>query len=278
LDLKKPYIYSTKAGEGVTAYILDTGVDYNHPEFLSATGQNRTVEGINFITGETSDGHGHGTHVAGTVMGLTTGLAKNAKVAQVKVCTRSGSCATSDVVKGLEWVIKNGKKNKSVVNISLGLAPSQAIDDAVQAAVNAGIAIICSGGNANSSSCEHSPRRGPAAFAVGASDNTDGHASFSNWGKCISIFAPGVDIVSAKPTNLGGGYQPMSGTSMASPHVCGVAALYLADKEYDSIPQLHTDLRARGTKGIVKKMRNADTTVNLMAYSRLFDSELTPAN
>lgn len=268
-----PYKYSSKAGEGVTAYILDTGVDYSHPEFLTDAGVNRTVAGISFIKDETTDLHGHGTHVAGTIAGRTTGLAKLANVVQVKACTRFGSCSTSDVVAGIQWIIKNAKKNKAVVNISLGLAPSQAIDDAVQAAVDAGIAIICSAGNANSDSCQHSPRRAPAAFVVGAIDSADKHADFSNWGKCLDIFAPGVDIVSARPLSLGGATQKMSGTSMASPHVAGVAALYLADREYTSIPDLQKDMLARGAKDVVKNLRNAATTTNILAYSRLFDAE-----
>jgi len=224
---------------------------------------------VNFIKGEAdADLDGHGTHVAGTIAGTTFGLAKKAKVVAVKVCNQFGQCATSDVIAGLEYVIKNGVKNKSVVNISLGLAASQAIDDMVQKAVNAGIAIICSAGNNNGDSCLNSPRRAPASFAVGATDNADGMASFSNWGKCLKIFAPGVDIVSAKPGNES---QKMSGTSMASPHVAGVAALYLGDKEYTSIPELHKDLIARASKDVVKNLRNADKTINLLAYSRLTD-------
>jgi len=264
LDLKQPYVYSVKAGAGVTAFVVDTGIDVKHPEFTG-----RGTFGANFVKAEgMEDGHGHGTHCAGTIAGTTFGLAKKAKVVAVKVCNQFGQCATSDVIAGLQWVIKNGVKNKSVVNISLGLAASQAIDDMVQKAVNAGIAIICSAGNNNGDSCLNSPRRAPASFAVGATDNADGMASFSNWGKCLKIFAPGVDIVSAKPGNES---QKMSGTSMASPHVAGVAALYLGDKEYTSIPELHKDLIARASKDVVKNLRNADKTINLLAYSRLTD-------
>jgi len=269
LDLKQPYVYSNNAGEGVTAYVLDTGIDVKHVDF-----EGRASVGINYIKSEDDgDGYGHGSHCAGTIGGKTYGLAKKAKLVAVKVCTKFGSCATSDVVAGLQWVIKNGVKNKSVVNISLGLAPSQALDDTVQAAVDAGIAVICSGGNASADSCLHSPRRAPAAFAVGATANTDDMASFSNHGKCLSIFAPGVDIMSVKP---GGGEAKMSGTSMASPHVAGMSALYLADKNYSSILDLHKDLKARGTPSIVKNVRNPDITVNIMAYSRLFDSDVLP--
>jgi len=266
LDLKKGYVYSANAGEGVEVYVIDTGIDTNHTEFAG-----RARFGKNFITTEPdNDGYGHGTHCAGTIGGSTYGLAKKAKLVAVKACTKAGSCTTSDVTAAIEYVIKNGKKGKTVVNISLGLAPTQAIDDAVQAAVDAGIAIICPGGNADGDSCQNSPRRAPAAFAVGATANTDNMADFSNWGKCLKTFAPGVDIISAKP---GGGSQPMSGTSMASPHVAGVAALYLADKEYASIPDLHQDLIARSTPNAVKNLRHADSTVNRLAYSRLFDSE-----
>jgi len=264
LDLTKPYVYSTKAGEGVTAYVVDTGIDVKHTEFTD-----RATFGVNFVKNEgMEDGNGHGTHCAGTIAGSTFGLAKKANVVAVKVCSSFGSCATSDVIAGVEYVIKNGKKNKSVVNISLALAPSQALDDMVQKAVDSGIAIICSAGNANGDSCLNSPRRAPAAFAVGATDNKDEMASFSNWGKCLRLFAPGVDVISAKP---GGGSQSMSGTSMASPHVTGVAALYLADKEYDNIPDLHKDLVDRSTKDAVKKLRNPATTVNLFAFSHLYD-------
>jgi len=268
LDLTAAYVYSDRAGAGISAYIVDTGIDTNHTEF----GGRATFE-VNFVTVEAAqDLDGHGTHVAGTIAGATYGLAKSASVHAVKVCDQDGMCNTSDVIAGLQWVVKNAPKFKSVVNISLGLTASQTLDDTVQAAVDAGIAVIVSGGNTSGDSCLDSPRRSPAAFAIGASGKDDTAADFSNWGKCIRMYAPGVDIVSAAP---GGGTDTKSGTSMASPHVCGIAALFLGDRQYTKITDLHRDLVARATPGVVKGVRN--DTVNLLAYSRLVDDDaVTP--
>jgi subtilisin family serine protease len=260
------YTYDASAGSTITAYVLDTGVDTKHEDF-----EGRASFGKNFIPNEEdNDGEGHGSHIAGTIASKTYGIAKKANIVAVKVCTYYGRCTTSDALAGLEWILKNAKPFKSVVNVSLGLAPTQSLDDMVKALVDAGIAVICSGGNANVDSCLNSPRRSPAAFPVGATGRNDEMTNFSNWGKCIKIFAPGVGVISVKP---GGGSVAMTGTSMASPHVVGIAALFMAQRNYTNIYDLHKDLIARATPNIVKNMRNSNTTVNLMAYSRLVDEQ-----
>ena len=266
-DLSKPYMYPSSSGTGIVAFVMDTGIDITHSDF-----EGRATWGKTFVENEPDqDDNGHGTHIAGTIAGTKFGIAKHTSLVAVKVCDGDGNCATSDVIAGLNWIIKQAKPMKTVVNISLGLLPSDTLDELVNAAVSAGIHVNVSGGNDNADACENSPRRAKFAFAVGASDQLDRKAKFSNYGLCVKVFAPGVDIVSAAPGN---GEQVMSGTSMASPHVCGVAALYLAENKYTSIVELHKDLVERSTRGIVQNTP-ANTTTNLI-YSLAQYGEPSP--
>lgn len=207
-------------GTGVTAYVIDTGIYYSHPDFGS-----RVLGHVNFARNNPSGGdcNGHGTHVAGTVAGTTYGVAKNANLVSIRVLDCQGSGSDASVIAGVDWVTANHVK-PAVANLSLGGSPSRALDRAVTNLHNAGVPVAVAAGNSNINACRVSPSRAAAAITVGATTSSDGRASYSNYGSCVDIFAPGSGITSAFPTNTN---VTISGTSMASPHVAGAAALYL---------------------------------------------------
>ncbi|KAG0018404.1 hypothetical protein BGZ82_000453 [Podila clonocystis] len=229
LQLSQPYVYNDAAGEGVTAYVVDTGVYIDHSEFES-----RATWGANFVHGSSDeDEHGHGTHVAGTIGGANYGVAKKVNIVAVRVLDAQGSGALSGVIAGMDWVAKNAVPGKSVVNMSLGGSKSLAINDAAGRLYAANIPLIAAAGNsASTAACDQSPAGAVNTFTVAASDRHDRTASFTSYGSCVEIFAPGVDITSSwigSTTAI----NTISGTSMATPHVVGVAALYLS---FNSIP------------------------------------------
>jgi len=221
LPLNSTYTYSN-TGAGVRAYIIDTGIRTTHSEFGG-----RATFGVNYAGGKNDDCHGHGTHVAGTVGGTTYGVAKAVQLIAVKVLNCAGSGSTTGVVSGINWVKQDATTSASTVaNMSLGGGVSATIDAAVTSAVSAGITFAVAAGNSNADACNYSPARVPSAITVGATTSTDQRASYSNFGNCLDIFAPGSSITSAwKNSNTA--TNTISGTSMASPHVAGVAALYL---------------------------------------------------
>ena len=220
LPLSNSFTY-TATGSGVRAYIIDTGIRTTHSEFGG-----RASGGANFANGQsTDDCNGNGTHVAGTVGGTTYGVAKNVSLVAVRVLNCAGSGSTTGVVSGINWVKQNAVL-PAVANMSLGGGVSTTIDNAVSSAVNAGITFAVAAGNSGANACNYSPARAAAAITVGATTSTDQRASYSNFGTCVDIFAPGSGITSAwKTSNTA--TNTISGTSMASPHVAGVVALYL---------------------------------------------------
>ncbi|KAF9305782.1 hypothetical protein BGZ74_008861 [Mortierella antarctica] len=246
LDISQPYAYPDSAGANITAYIVDTGVFTNHTDFGG-----RATWGANFIDGsEDTDENGHGTHVAGTIGGTKYGVAKKVSLVGVKVLDAEGSGATSGVVAGMDWVAKNAVAGKSVVNMSLGGGKSKAIDDAAGRLFAKNIPLIVAAGNdENMDACDGSPSGAKSAFTVAASDNKDGTASFTSYGACVEIFGPGVDITSSW-IGSPDAKKTISGTSMATPHVVGVAALYLGeDASLTTAQALFDKLASTATEG-----------------------------
>jgi aqualysin 1 len=219
LPLSKTYNYSAD-GTGVTAYIIDTGIRASHSDFGG-----RVSSGFSAIAGGTDDCNGHGTHVAGTVGGTTWGVAKKVTLVPVRVLDCNGSGTNSGVIAGVDWVAGAGFKPTSVANMSLGGGASSTLDTAVRNA-GAKVTMVVAAGNSNANACNYSPAREPSAITVGATTSTDARSSFSNFGKCLDLFAPGSSITSAVSTS-DTATATWNGTSMAAPHVAGVAALVL---------------------------------------------------
>ena len=207
-------------GSGVRAYVIDTGIRTSHTQFGG-----RAAVSFDAFGGNGQDCNGHGTHVAGTVGGSIHGVAKSVQLRAVRVLNCSGSGSTSGVIAGVDWVRANHLK-PAVANMSLGGGVSSALDTAVNSLISAGVTLAVAAGNSNINACNASPARVAAAITVGSSTSTDARSSFSNFGTCVDLFAPGSSITSAWSTS-NTATRTISGTSMASPHVAGVAALYL---------------------------------------------------
>jgi cerevisin len=302
------YDYDDRGGQGVTgismnmnrvlilAYVVDTGVNIHHEEFEGRASWGATIP----ENDEDADGNGHGTHVAGTIASKTYGVAKKAKIVAVKVLRSNGSGTMSDVLKGVEWAAeatakqekeekKKGKKSKykviiptisckwlifegSTANMSLGGGSSKTLDMAVNAAVEAGLHFAVAAGNDNQDACNYSPAAAEKAVTVGASTLADARAYFSNHGKCVDIFAPGLNILS---TWIGSKYatNTISGTSMASPHICGLLTYFLSlapssDSDY-TVPVTPAKLKKRMVNIATPDMLTdiPSGTVNLLAWN-----------
>ncbi|MCM2389910.1 S8 family peptidase [Streptomyces albipurpureus] len=212
------YTY-TRNGSGVTAYIIDSGIFAGHPDF-----GNRARNVFDAFGGSGADCNGHGTHVAGTVGGTTYGVAKGVQLRGVKVLDCQGSGSFSGIIAGFDWVRQNAAR-PAVANASLGGGYSAALNNAATALANSGVHTTVAAGNNNQDACNYSPASAAGALSIAASDSADNKASFSNYGRCVDLYGPGVNVLS---TRSGGGTTTMSGTSMAAPHVAGVAALYKA--------------------------------------------------
>ncbi|OQE24941.1 hypothetical protein PENFLA_c009G00055 [Penicillium flavigenum] len=272
------YLYAEEGGEGVDAYVIDTGTNVKHVDFEGRANWGKTIP-----QGDADeDGNGHGTHCSGTIAGKKFGVAKKANVYAVKVLRSNGSGTMSDVVKGVEWAaeahIKKSKKGDkkfkgSVANMSLGGGSSRTLDLAVNAAVDAGIHFAVAAGNDNADACNYSPAAAEKAVTVGASTLADERAYFSNYGKCTDIFAPGLNILS---TWVGSDHatNTISGTSMASPHIAGLLAYYVSlapakDSAYavaDVTPkQLKAALISVATEGTLTDIPS--DTPNLLAWN-----------
>jgi serine protease len=260
LPLNSTYVYDTTASN-VRAYILDTGILANHVDFGGRVGSGYTA--ISDGRGS-SDCNGHGTHVAGTVGGSTWGIAKGVTLIPVRVLGCNGSGTNSGVIAGIDWVAANHVK-PAVANMSLGGGASTATDNAVTNLVNSGVFTAVAAGNDNANACNYSPARAAAAFTVGSTTNTDARSSFSNYGSCLDIFAPGSSITSAWYTSSTA-TNTISGTSMASPHVAGAAALYLANNPTATPSAVGTALINNSTPN---KVTGAQTgSPNRLLYTR----------
>ena len=238
-------LYGTSA---VDAYIIDTGILSSHVEFTG-----RVRAGYSSIKDRygTEDCNGHGTHVSGTVGGTTYGVAKKVRLTPVRVLDCKGSGSWSGVLAGIDWVVSNHQAGvPAVANMSLGGGVSSAVDTAVSNMIADGVVVAVAAGNSNADACASSPARVPGAITVGATTSSDARASFSNYGTCVDIFAPGNSITSAwnrskTSTNT------ISGTSMASPHAAGVAALLLSENQTLSVQSVVDLMMSRATNGVV---------------------------
>ena len=222
LPLNASYTYN-QTGAGVDAYIIDTGIRTTHQDFGG-----RAVAGFDAVTpgGTAADGNGHGTHVAGTVGGTTFGIAKAVRLVAVRVLDNSGSGTTAGVIAGIDWVTTDHTTRPAVANMSLGGGVSTSLDDAVRRSIADGVVYAIAAGNSSADASTASPARVAEAITVGATDINDAFATFSNYGSLVDILAPGVNITSAWRT-ADNATNTISGTSMATPHVTGAAALYL---------------------------------------------------
>jgi subtilisin family serine protease len=265
LPLSTTYTYSN-TGAGVTAYIIDTGIRFDHTEFGG-----RASGGFDAVTvgGTAADCHGHGTHVAGTVGGSTYGVAKGVRLVAVRVLDCGGSGSWSGVIAGLDWVTAH-HATSAVANMSLGGSANASVDDAVRRMIAAGVATAIAAGNGNiigiaQDACRSTPARVPEAMTIGATDKTDRKASWSNYGNCVDWFAPGVGITSAWYTSTTA-TNTISGTSMATPHTTGVAALYLQTTPGATPQQVRDALYGASTKNLVTSSRTTNNHLLFTSY------------
>ncbi|MDT0611062.1 S8 family peptidase [Streptomyces lancefieldiae] len=246
LPLSGTYTYPDSAGGGVTAYVIDTGVRITHQQISG-----RATYGYDAVDGDTtaSDGNGHGTHVATTIAGSTYGVAKKAKIVAVRVLDNNGSGTTAGVIAGIDWVTRN-HSGPSVANLSLGGGASASLDTAVRNSIASGVTYAVAAGNSSANASSFSPARVTEAITVGATTSTDAKASYSNYGSVLDIFAPGSSITAGWNTS-DTATSTISGTSMATPHVAGAAAVYLANHTSATPAQVASALVNGATTGKV---------------------------
>lgn len=259
-----PFTYPATAGAGISVYVVDTGIDHSQPDF---GGRAETVR--SFVPGEANtDLNGHGTHVAGIIGAKTYGVAKKVSLFGVKVLNQFGSGTWSDVIAGVDYVMKQAKAvgpGTTVMNLSIGGDKTQAVDDAITEAFEAGVVTIVAAGNNGGDACQLSPAGAAGAFAVGATNIIDTIASISSQGQCVKEFAPGIGILSLWK-GADGTTNTISGTSMAAAHVAGVAANFMSEKSYTSPQQVYDDLISSSTKDVLNNV--GSLSPNALAFSR----------
>jgi subtilisin family serine protease len=260
LPLNTKYKYFA-AGQGVHAYIIDTGINATHQEFTGRVGQ-----GVDTIDDDTdpTDCNGHGTHVSGTIGGTTYGVAKKVTLHGVRTLDCGGSSTVAITIEGIDWVAANAIF-PAVANMSLRFQPvSPAMVQAVEDASDLGIVFAVSAGNFSGDACTQSPANAPSALTTGASTINDAKADFSNFGSCVDIFAPGENITSAW-IGSSSATNTISGTSMASPHVAGGAAIYLSTHPNASVARVTKALKMKATKDTLTGVPAG--TVNKLLYT-----------
>jgi subtilisin family serine protease len=265
LPLDGTFTYSN-TGSNITAYIIDTGIDYGHNEFGG-----RATFGYDSFGGDGNDCNGHGTHVAGTTGGATYGVAKDVALKAVRVLNCSGSGTWSGVIAGINWVITDHATGAAVANMSLGGGANSSVDDAVKNMIADGVGTAVAAGNGNQGgraqdACRYSPARVAEAMTIGATTKTDAKTSWSNYGKCVDWFAPGLSITSAWIGSSNTETNTISGTSMAAPHTAGVAALYLQSNPGASPQGVRDALYANTTKGVVANSKTANNHLLFTNY------------
>nr|BAD44716.1 serine protease [Arthrobotrys megalospora] len=225
------YYYNDNfSGEGATVYVIDTGIKKEHWQFRDMyTGQTRVRWGINTVDDDNTDGAGHGTHCAGTIGGLTYGISRKVSLVAVKVLDKDGYGSWSSVIEGINWVAKDAKSGYAVASLSLGGGKSTAVNQAIDALHNAGVTVVVAAGNENDDASKYSPASASKAITVGAIDEQGQVPDFSNYGSKVDFLAPGVDVLSSvinPKDDTATDYY--SGTSMATPHVAGLAAYFIS--------------------------------------------------
>ena len=259
LPLNAIYTYNY-TGAGVHVYVVDTGIDSTHNEFTGRVGNGFT----SVLDGRgAEDCNGHGTHVSGTIGGTTFGVAKNVILHSVRVLNCEGSGTDSEVLAGIDWVSRNITK-PAVANMSFSGDKNQILTDAINNLLNSGVTVVAAAGNAASNACDYYPAYIPDVITVAASNNVDGWATYSNTGTCVDLFAPGHQIVSSIPGNS---YATKSGTSMATPHVSGVAALYLEQQPSSTPAEVSGAIVLQSTANVIQNVPAG--TVNLLLNSLL---------
>ena len=252
--LSTTYQYTATAGS-VNAYVIDTGIRTSHGDFGG-----RAANVYDAFGGNGQDCNGHGTHVAGTIGGTTYGVAKAVQLRGLRVLNCSGSGSTSGIINALNWLRSNAVK-PAVANMSLGGGYSSTLNSATTNLANSGVFVAVAAGNESQNACNVSPASASNVFTTAASDSSDRRASFSNYGGCVEGYAPGVSITSAWHN---GGLRTISGTSMASPHVAGVAALYKATYGDTASSTIVNDIIANSTANVISG--NPTGTPNRLLY------------
>ena len=256
VPLSNSFTY-TRTGTGVHAYIIDSGVDASHPNFGG-----RASFDFNGIDSNNTDCNGHGTHVAGTIGSTSYGIAKSVRLHGVKWLDCNGGGTASSAIAAVDWVTRNAVK-PAVANASWNFSPNTTLENSLRAMINSGVFLAASAGNTGANSCDRLPRKIETALVTAASTSTDARASYSSTGTCVDIYAPGSAIVSTLPGNTTGSYN---GTSMATPHVAGVAALYLQTSPSATPATVKSYLESNATPNVISGGTTGGT-VNRLLFS-----------